>query len=659
MKIQIKNFKNISDFEFEIEKGKINSIFGISGCGKTSIAESLLMENFEQNVTIGKEVDEVNVLIDGTQPNPELFRYYDISTQNNLILEPSLSGEVYSILFGDTTQLDELKREINQLTSKLELNAAPIYVFKNEIEKVMKEFTGKITQKGDITKGSKLNKLTNDIINIQEDEESLKLIKSDSSEVLDWKIKGITINDKYKNKECPFCGNALDNDVIEFLESLQKITPKNFDIIKNSQVDFGILKVNKPKDPTDLQCLDKFKNDLIDAYNKSKELDEILLFLNNVKNPRMNSSDIQKINVSDETLLYFDGLKKIIDEINAKISEIKTLMGKMIREFDFVVGKNINDLNKYVEKLGIPYKFGLDDYNDDDKTAKFKLYHKDDSNENHRAYGLSFGEKNMLSLILFLLIEDDSILIIDDPASSYDDFRRKTILDIIYQFARGRTCLLLSHDHVFLKYSLLQFQTSSKKAVDNRSQIEKNYFTYTGKIYYFENLDSPRIKEVALSDFKPIETHITNHLSNIKESSSFYRKIINLRLLAEIKKYDNSEENNIIYSFLSALLHKKDKSEINSLLEEKGFNEQTLIRLINDKMKFDLVEVPDNYTDIVDYDDFTLFEKAIFKREYSTSQSVKDELNNLVHLNDSLLVQLNPYKFNLFSLYVYSAIINS
>ena len=76
-------------------------------------------------------------------------------------------------------------------------------------------------------------------------------------------------------------------------------------------------------------------------------------------------------------------------------------------------------------------------------------------------------------------------------------------------------------------------------------------------------------------------------------------------------------------------------------------------------MKFDLVEVPDNYTDIVDYDDFTLFEKAIFKREYSTSQSVKDELNNLVHLNDSLLVQLNPYKFNLFSLYVYSAIINS
>ena len=115
-------------------------------------------------------------------------------------------------------------------------------------------------------------------------------------------------------------GNALDNDVIEFLESLQKITPKNFDIIKNSQVDFGILKVTKPKDPTDLQCLDKFKNDLIDAYNKSKELDEILLFLNNVKNPRMNPSDIQKINVSDETLLYFDGLKKIIDEINAKIS---------------------------------------------------------------------------------------------------------------------------------------------------------------------------------------------------------------------------------------------------------------------------------------------------------------------------------------------------
>ena len=46
---------------------------------------------------------------------------------------------------------------------------------------------------------------------------------------------------------------------------------------------------------------------------------------------------------------------------------------------------------------------------------------------------LSFGEKNIIGLILFLLAnKDKEMLIIDDPASSFDEYRRKVIFDFIY-----------------------------------------------------------------------------------------------------------------------------------------------------------------------------------------------------------------------------------
>lgn len=41
MKINIKNYKNIENLTLDIEDNKINHIFGISGSGKSSIAQAL------------------------------------------------------------------------------------------------------------------------------------------------------------------------------------------------------------------------------------------------------------------------------------------------------------------------------------------------------------------------------------------------------------------------------------------------------------------------------------------------------------------------------------------------------------------------------------------------------------------------------------------
>lgn len=655
MNICIKNYKNISDFKFDIQDGKVNSLFGISGSGKTSIAEGLLQFNIEENFTIGKEPSDVDVIVDGKKVSSDQFRYYNIDTQNNLMIQQSYTNDVYSILFGDTKKLDDVKMSLQKLIADLEKFRTPMAIFASEIEKVKKEFIGKLKDDGSLSKKAKLYMLEDDVKRISSNPESLKLIKDQGSNVVEWKIKGTTINSSYSMNKCPFCEADLNKETVEFIETIKKITPKNFEIVKESKIDFDLINTKKPKDYTNSEELTLFKEQLIKANFISDELDNIMYFLSSVRNPSFNPSDVKTIILSDDTLLQFKGLKEIVNDINGKLKEIRTLMGEMKVEFNEMVGKNLKNINDYVKRLGIPYEFALDNFDSDDKTATFKLYHIKDLAKKHRISGLSFGERNMLSLILFLLIQDNKMLLIDDPASSYDDYRRKTILDIIYEFANNRTCLILSHDHVFLKYSLFQRNNATKKQNKglSLSKIEAKYFTGTGKIIYFENLSLPCMKVINYEDFQTINKHVSNHLSKIGESASFYRKVLNLRLIAEINKYQNTPDNEIIYHFLSALLHRKDKGEIEKLLNERRTNTAEVIEKIKDVLKFDLVRIPDNYTDIHDFDDFTLFERAILKREDISSSIEKDELDNLVHFNDALAIQIDPYKFNLFSTYVF------
>ena len=655
MNISIKNYKNISDFNFDIQEGKINSLFGISGSGKTSIAEGLLQINFEENFTIGKEATDVDVIVDGKKVNSDRFRYYNIDTQNNLMILQSYTNDVYSILFGDTKKLDEVKMSLSKLISHLDKYRSPMIIFQNEIDKVKKDFIGKLKDDGGLSKSAKLYKLEEDVKKISTNPKSLKLIRDQGSNVVAWKIQGTTINSNYNENKCPFCDEELSKQTIDIIESIKKITPKNFEIVKESKVDFSIINATVPKDYTNSDELALFKEQLIRANMISEELNIVVHFLSSVRNPALNPSDIKPISLSEDTFLQFSGLKDIVNDINGKLKEVKTLMGAMKVEFNEMVGKNLKNINDYVKRLGIPYEFALDNFDSDDKTATFKLYHINDSLKKHRINGLSFGEKNMLSMILFLLIQDDKMLIIDDPASSYDDYRRKTILDIIYEFSNKRTCLILSHDHVFLKYSLFQRNNAFKKQQKglSLSSIESRYFTETGKILYFENLNYPCIKEINFEDFQTINKHVSNHLDRIGEKASFYRKIISLRLIAEINKYQNTPDNDIIYQFLSALLHKTDIKEIEIRLNAKGTSASDVIENISNVLKFDLLRIPNDYTDIHDFNDFTLFEKAILKREDISKSIEKDELDNLVHFNDSLAIQIDPYKFNLFSTYVF------
>ena len=69
------------------------------------------------------------------------------------------------------------------------------------------------------------------------------------------------------------------------------------------------------------------------------------------------------------------------------------------------------------------------------------------------------------------------------------------------------------------------------------------------------------------------------------------------------------------------------------------------------------------YINRIDCFNYCDFEKTIKKREElpisRKNREIKEELNNIVHLNLAYATMLNPYKFNYFSKFIFNLISNS
>lgn len=663
MKIKIENYKNIISLDLEIKDEKINYLCGNSGSGKTSIAEGLLGIDFENNFAIGKTREDIKVTINGSEVSDnhvETIRCYNTETQDKLLtFDKQLSDDFYRIIFNDTRELDKLQNDLSNKIKDYENQKKHIILYQAEIDKLKKDFTGKLNKDGTLSKSAKIGKYHDELVQIEGIQSAKDTLRSMNANELDWKIKGKNINQNYKNEECPFCNQSLEQVTIDLIDNLSKITPKNFSTIIDTKLDFNLMKINEPVDKLDASAIETFKGEIIKALIVSEELIKIEKAFDDIKKLNANPSDIKEIEYDDDISRVFPELKNIIEAINKDIYTIKQLLGKNKEVFDELVGGNITNINKYLKKFGILYQFKLSDHDYENKEASYILYHNNDKKEQHRVSGLSFGEKNMISLLLFMSIPDGELLIIDDPASSYDDYRRKTILDLIYQEANKRTVLILSHDHVFIKSALIQNNRANQKSLMNKdlSKLENKYLDYTGSIYFLENFESKAVlKNILIGDFSTAEKHIKEHYKSIEGNASYYRKIINLRLLAELKKYDKEENDELVYGFLSTALRKEPKSTIIDELSKNNKTEEEVIGLIKEKFDIELPSMPDNYNKNIDLSDFTEFELAIAKRGLNLEQNEIDELNNIVHFNNSLTIQLNPYKFNSYSIFVHSVI---
>ena len=141
---------------------------------------------------------------------------------------------------------------------------------------------------------------------------------------------------------------------------------------------------------------------------------------------------------------------------------------------------------------------------------------------------------------------------------------------------------------------------------------------------------------------------------------SYYRKIINLRILAELNK-SSKKQDRLIYSYLSAILHNTKRDDIIKELDEEDVSEEDVLQWIYEHYKVLLPEIPNDIYYDFDYNQLTSFEKIAYKREQyrlkrgnkRTKTFIEKEFDDIIHLNDRYFVSLNPYKFDVYSENVY------
>ena len=651
MEIEIKNYSGISSLKYNVEEEKINFLFGISGSGKSSIACALTDNDASSHVKVGKSVDDLEVTVDSNPTDYTYFKVFNLKYLDDILISKVNGNDIYTILVGDEGKIGEYRNNYNNAISDLLLVKTEIINELAKLSTLVSELKLSTVKKGKDFSSSSLNKKME--INAMSLPSYRNAITYNSSQIK-W-MKDGTNMPPYSRNVCPFCSSKISLSRKAKINQILIFDSKTYEKINRQTAIFDSLNLNMP-DWLKKREVNAFNKKLLRYFDVKKELEMFNSYIDVASKLTLDSIYIKLERPSKNLKEYYPSIASAIDLFNSKIVDIRKAFGKLKSETQNVINANCEKINEKMEILGIPYRFVKQEIDEENKSATYIIAHIDeDESGKDRASNLSFGEKNLIALVFFLIANAKSKgLIIDDPASSFDDYRRKAIFDLIYDLHDKSTMLVLSHDSVFVKYAVFHLDDSQKlhRQHLSMSKLKTKFLIETGKIDFIESYIDSNIIPISLNDFDVIENFVLDRLKVLDQSIN-YQTAINLRILFELKK----RKNPILYSYLSAIIHKTSYEEIMALLASKG---KTETDLLNDIFAVtSIMYSPLKSTYISDINTFTYvdFEKIVKCRElinYKVKKDkvVKDELSNIIHMSSSYAICLNPYKFNYFSKYV-------
>ena len=558
MQITISNYNNIRNLDYEIEDSKINFLFGISGCGKSSIAKALTKKSSEDNIPYNTENIPFVEVNQGSITFNE-YEMFDLDYMKRVLIEKQDGTDIYHIMIGNNGELNALKEEYNKYIESLLMQRENIFNIKGKIDTLINDLKISYTRSNDYRNGCIIKKITKNL-----DENKLNYLKSKnySNKQVKWFSDGKN-TDSYKNGKCPFCNKKLSDYRKSIIDKITIIDAKSFEKINAQNAIFNLLNIKEPNWMKKKE-VDKFNKQIRMYYDLLPQFEILTQYINVASKTNIFLDKLEKITVTKEMRILYPEIAKEMDNFNNKYSNIRKKLGKIKSETDKLLKKNRERINDYLNILGIPYEFFETNINDDQKNAEFIIRAKNSKNtdmQKDRVNNLSYGERNLIGLIIFLIShKEDDFLIIDDPASSYDEYRRKVIFDMLYKCkGENTTMLVLSHDHIFAKYAIYHFEKSKEKRYDRLGTLEKLYYNQTGKIDYIETYNETIIKPIKKDNFDSMTNFIKERLKELPHEIN-YLVAINLRLYYEINKASRYHKE--VYGYLSQILHRKEKSEI-------------------------------------------------------------------------------------------------
>lgn len=654
MKISIQNFNNIKTLDYTVIENKINFIFGISGCGKSSIAYALTRDDYSNHAPYEHPDLSPVVLIDGKTVNFDYFKMFDYEYMRNILIDKTKKNDVYNIIIGDSGNIDAIKNDylilIKELINKKDL----IYNLVGKITTLEKDLKIAYKQDGTYSKSCLINKLT---INIDQKEVNYLKSKNLTSAQIKWFSDG-TKMDSYEKDKCPFCNKKLSSSKKEQINRMLVFDSKTYEKVNAKSGIFSELNIKEP-DWIKKKEVNLFNKQIAEYHRLLPELLNIIKYIALAEKSDISVDNLQPLKISKEMKLYCSEISDAISDFNLQYRNIKKKIYDIKKKTDKLLSKNLKEINDYLNLLGIKYIFCRDTINDAEKEANFIIKASIDRINEDRVENLSFGEKNIIGLILFLISNRScKFLIIDDPASSFDEYRRKVIFDILFKLKSVETTMLvLSHDHVFAKYAVYHYDRSKK--LTNKSNMEKLYCDYTGNVDYIETYDKTKVLPISPDSFGTMSGFIQKRISDLNPDLN-YQMAINMRLYYELNKA--SKYHKVVYGYLSGILHRYNKTAIIERLSREGRNEEDILKVLKKDFGKKFTPLKEDYLTDFDVDKFNNFEKIIFARECCKKSEkgkiIKDELSNVVHMNLAYAICLNPYKYNYFSNYVYEYLIS-
>ena len=686
MNIRISNCNNIDDGEIIIIENKLNIKYAVNGTGKSTISKAI----------VEGVADRANQTSELTKLKP--FKYF----ANSGII-PSITGidELASVrIFNDeyvndyVFRQDELVKgsfdifvrnadydsginEIEALVKEIKILLSEdkeIESLKSDFNEIISAF-GKDTKKGfhGSSALSKAFKGGNKVENIPQGLEIFKdyIHSTENIRWVKWQQDGKFFIDLSEN--CPYCINDItsrkdtikklsdsyDSKIIENMSRIVNVFQRlnaYFSESTKVKIDEFVKSINGPTDDQadflkevkgQIERLKlKFENAQNIGFHSLKDVDKVVDELNNYRIDLSLFNHLSSNKTNDKVKILNDALTKIA----IKAGLLQGCVKRQQRLIEEIVNSNRNEINSFLSNAG--YKYAVNLTEEPNGERRLKLFHVDyqDSIPDARAH-LSFGERNAISLVLFMydaLKANPSLIILDDPISSFDKNKKYAIVEMLFKkekFLKGKTVLLLTHD----------FDPIVDMILVHGNRFEVPYATF------LENRSGClREKEIAKRN---VRTFIDICNDNINSDSNIINKLVYLRRLYEITR-----NSSMGYQLLSNAFHKRaipekqgdgetvpmTPDEImqgeNEILESvNGFRyDEILLLLNNDSNMIHLYETGASNYDKLHYYRI-LFEG---KQRLVVSDVIMKFINETFHIENNFIYQVNPREYQVVPQYI-------
>lgn len=676
MDIVIANCNSVDLGKLAIEPGRLNIKYGPNGTGKSTVAKAIELTCLNKSdLSSLKPFKHRDKPVDSKQYLPMVSGLEDV-TSVAVFNEEYLSQFVFrpdEILkdsfevFIRNADYDSKMQEIENLVGEIRQtfkDSQDIDAFLKDLGELSESFgksQGGYSKAGRIAKGlGNGNKLDNVPTQLAP---YTSFIQSDSNiSWIKWQVQG---NDFLKlSPACPYCTTSTEGKQETILAVAKEYDAKALEHLVGLKNTIG--KLSAYFDEQTLETISKIvatptglkQEEITYLVGIKKQVDVLRDKVLNAKDATFFSlKDVEKVQghfeemkINLPTLNHLNSPKtqEVVDKINGCLDSVLNKAGalqgeinKQKKGIEATISSHKKEINDFLKFAG--YRYSVD-IQLDGTSYKMKLRHHDFNGvvDNGQAH-LSYGERNAFSLVLFMyecLRKNPSLIILDDPISSFDKNKKFAILEKLFRgkhSLQGRTTLMLTHDI---------------EPLIDLVKCLSHTFNPTPVAYFLRCRNGELMEtQVTKSD---IQTFAQICSSNIDGPGDDILKLIYLRRLYEI-----SDDKTMAYELLSNLLHKRDTANLmdNGVLRDMTAAEVSAatqtIRLRMPAFDYqqqlaslkDAAKLKSLYSSTTNgYEKLQIFRVAEPGAEID--DVVRKFINETYHIENEYVMQLNPRKFD-------------